>query len=194
MPAYRSEPKVASDSQTESHVALKVLVDNWRWAEVPFYLRTGKRLPSRVTEIAVQFKRAPLAMFRHTPVECMQPNWLVLRIQPREGISLQFEAKVPGPRVQLGTVKMDFCYAEYFGQSPSTGYETLLYDCMIGDATLFHRADIVEAGWELVAPILEAWQDGTGAPVSEYAAGTWGPADADALLLRDGRAWHDPLA
>ena len=171
-----------------------MLIDNWRWAEVPFYLRTGKRLPSRVTEIAIQFKRAPLAMFRHTPVECMQPNWLVLRIQPREGISLQFEAKVPGPRVQLGTVKMDFCYAEYFGQSPSTGYETLLYDCMIGDATLFHRADIVEAGWELVAPILAAWRDGSGAPLSEYASGTWGPADADGLLLRDGRAWHDPLA
>ena len=192
LPAYRTEPKVASDSQTESYVALKVLVDNWRWAEVPFYLRTGKRLPSRVTEIAIQFKRAPLALFRETPVECIQPNWLVLRIQPREGISLQFEAKVPGPRVKLGTVKMDFCYAEYFGQSPSTGYETLLYDCMVGDATLFHRADIVEAGWEIVAPVLDAWQAGA-APVSEYAAGSWGPADADALLLRDGRAWHDPL-
>jgi len=114
-------------------------------------------------------------------------------VQPREGISLQFEAKVPGPRVQLGTVKMDFCYADYFGQSPSTGYETLLYDCMVGDATLFHRADIVEAGWKIVAPVLDAWQVGA-APVSEYAAGSWGPADADALLVRDGRAWHDPLA
>jgi len=194
VPAYRSEPKVASDSRTESFVALKVSIDNWRWAEVPFYLRTGKRLPSRVTEIAIQFKRAPLALFRHTPVECMQPNWLVLRIQPREGISLQFEAKVPGPRVQLGTVKMDFCYADYFGQSPSTGYETLLYDCMIGDATLFHRADIVEAGWELVGPVLDAWQQGAGDLVSEYVAGTWGPADADGLLGRDGRAWHDPVA
>ena len=193
VPAYRTEVKVAPDSQTESYVALKVLVDNWRWAEVPFYLRTGKRQPSRVTEIAIQFKRAPLALFRETPVQCTQPNWLVLRIQPREGISLQFEAKVPGPRVQLGTVKMDFCYAEYFGQSPSTGYETLLYDCMVGDATLFHRADIVEAGWEIVAPVLNAWQAGA-VPVSEYAAGSWGPADADALLLRDGRAWHDPLA
>ena len=193
VPAYRTEPKVASDSQTESYVGQKVLVDNWRWAEVPFYLRTGKRLPSRATEIAIQFKRAPLALFRDTPVECTQPNWLVLRIQPREGISLQFEAKVPGPRVQLGTVKMDFCYADYFGQSPSTGYETLLYDCMVGDATLFHRADIVEAGWDIVAPVLHAWEAGA-APVSEYAAGSWGPADADALLLRDGRAWHDPVA
>ncbi len=193
VPAYRLEPNVAPDSQTETYVALKVLVDNWRWAEVPFYLRTGKRLPSRATEIAIQFKRAPLALFRETPLACMQPNWLVLRIQPREGIALQFEAKVPGPGVQLGTVKMDFCYAEYFGQAPSTGYETLLYDCMIGDATLFHRADIVETGWEIVAPLLNTWQTGV-APVSEYSAGSWGPADADALLLRDGRAWHDPLA
>lgn len=193
VPAYRAEPNVASDSGTESYVALKVLVDNWRWAEVPFYLRTGKRLPSRVTEIAIQFKRAPLALFRETPVECAQPNLLILRIQPREGIALQFEAKVPGPRVQLGTVKMDFCYADYFGQSPSTGYETLLYDCMTGDATLFHRADIVEVGWDIVAPVLDMWQTGV-APASAYAAGTWGPADAEALLLRDGRAWHDPLA
>jgi glucose-6-phosphate 1-dehydrogenase len=193
VPSYRTEPKVAADSQTESYVALKMLVDNWRWADVPFYLRTGKRLSSRVTEIAIQFKRAPLALFRETPAECTQPNWLVLRIQPREGIELQFEAKVPGPRVQLGTVKMDFSYTEYFGQAPSTGYETLLYDCMTGDATLFHRADIVEAGWKIVAPVLNDWQTRT-TPVSEYPAGSWGPADADALLLRDGRAWHDPLA
>jgi glucose-6-phosphate 1-dehydrogenase len=191
--AYRTEPRVSPDSQTESYVALKVLVDNWRWAEVPFYLRTGKRLASRVTEIAIQFKSAPLALFRDTPADCVQPNLLVLRIQPREGISLQFEAKVPGPRVQLGTVKMDFRYAEHFGQSPSTGYETLLYDCMIGDATLFHRADIVEAGWKIVAPVLNIWQAGA-APASEYAAGTWGPPEADALILRDGRGWHDPLA
>ena len=193
VPAYRTEPNVASDSRTESYVALKVLVDNWRWAEVPFYLRTGKRLQSRATEIAIQFKRAPLALFRDTPGECTQPNRLVLRIQPREGIALQFEAKVPGPRVQLGSVKMDFCYAEYFKQTPSTGYETLLYDCMIGDATLFHRADIVETGWDIVAPVLDRWQTDV-TPPSEYTAGSWGPADADALLLRDGRAWHDPLA
>lgn len=193
VPAYRSEPKVALLSDTETYVGLKVLIDNWRWAEVPFYLRTGKRLPSRVTEIAIQFKQPPLALFRDTPAECVQPNWLVLRIQPREGISLQFEAKVPGPRVQLGAVKMDFCYADHFGESPSTGYETLLYDCMIGDATLFHRADIVEAGWELVAPMLTSWQAG-GAPVREYQAGSWGPTQADALLERDSRAWRDPSA
>ena len=168
-------------------------MDNWRWAEVPFYLRTGKRLPSRVTEIAIQFKRAPLALFQETPVECMQPNWLVLRIQPREGIALQFEAKVPGPHLQLGTVKMDFCYADYFGHAPHTGYETLLYDCMTGDATLFHRADIVEAGWAAVAPMLTAWQEDP-SPLPAYEAGSWGPAGADALLQQDGRAWHDPLA
>lgn len=190
-PAYRAEPMVGPRSQTETYAGLKVLIDNWRWAEVPFYLRTGKRLPARVTEIAIQFKRAPLALFRDTPAECVQPNWLVLRIQPREGISLQFEAKVPGPRVQLGAVKMDFCYAEHFGESPSTGYETLLYDCMIGDATLFHRADIVEAGWELVAPVLSAWHSGR-VPLGEYAAGSWGPAEAAALIERDGRAWRDP--
>ena len=193
VPAYRVEPKVAPGSQTESYAALKVLVDNWRWAEVPFYLRTGKRLPSRVTEIAIQFKRAPLALFRETPAECTQPNWLILRIQPREEIALQFEAKVPGPRVQLGTVKMDFCYADYFGHAPSTGYETLLYDCMTGDATLFHRADIVETGWELVAPLLDTWQTGA-APIVEYPAGSWGPADADALIGRDGRTWREPIA
>ncbi|MEW6320363.1 MAG: glucose-6-phosphate dehydrogenase [Acidobacteriota bacterium] len=194
VPGYRQEPKVNPLSQTETFVALKVLIDNWRWAEVPFYLRTGKRLPTRVTEIAIQFKGAPHALFRDTPVERMHPNWLVLRLQPSEGISLQFEAKVPGPRVRLGTVKMDFSYADYFGRSPSTGYETLLYDCMIGDATLFHRADLVEAGWNLVSPIQAAWQAQAAPPVEPYFAGTWGPAAADELLRRDGRAWRVPDA
>ena len=194
LPGYRAEPKVAPDSQTESYVALKVHIDNWRWAEVPFYLRTGKRMPTRVTEIAVQFKGAPHALFRDTPADRMHPNWLVLRIQPSEGISLQFEAKVPGPRVQLGTVKMDFSYADYFGHSPSTGYETLLYDCMIGDATLFHRADVVETGWDIVRPLQSAWEHTAAAPVEPYAAGSWGPCGADALLRRDGRAWREPVA
>ena len=194
VPGYLAEPKVAPDSQTESYVALKVLIDNWRWAEVPFYLRTGKRMPTRVTEIAVQFKGAPHALFRETQMDRMHPNWLVLRIQPSEGISLQFEAKVPGPRVQLGTVKMDFSYADYFGQSPSTGYETLLYDCMIGDATLFHRADVVETGWDIVKPLQASWEHPVAAPVEPYAAGSWGPAGADALLRRDGRAWREPVA
>jgi glucose-6-phosphate 1-dehydrogenase len=191
---YLNEPKIAGDSQTESFVALKVLIDNWRWADVPFYLRTGKRLPARVTEIAIQFKGAPLALFRGVSADRMHSNWLVLRIQPSEGISLEFEAKVPGPHVQLGTVKMNFSYADYFGQSPSTGYETLLYDCMVGDATLFHRADIVEAGWDIVAPLLDAWQQPDAATVATYKAGTWGPTDASRLLSRDGRSWRDPIA
>jgi glucose-6-phosphate 1-dehydrogenase len=193
VPAYVREPMVAAGSPTETYAALKVLVDDWRWADVPFYLRTGKRLADRVTEIAIQFRHAPLALFRETPVDCVQPNWLVIRIQPREAISLQFEAKVPGPRVQLGTVKMDFCYAEHFGQAPSTGYETLLYDCMIGDATLFHRSDIVEAGWQIVEPVLDVWGESTSPPpLATYRAGSWGPTEADALLTRDGHAWREP--
>ena len=186
---YREEPGVAPDSLTETFVALKLQIENWRWADVPFYLRTGKRLAQRVTEIAVQFKRAPFVLFRDTPVECLQPNQLLLRIQPEEGIALRFEAKVPGPRVRLSTVNMDFDYSDYFGATPNTGYETLLYDAMIGDSTLFHRADSVEAGWSVVDPILDAWaasDDG----LRFYPAGSWGPPEADALLERDGRAWR----
>ena len=189
---YRREPHVAPDSATETYVALKVLVDNWRWADVPFYLRTGKRLPERVTEIAIQFKRAPLALFGRTPPDCARPNWLVMRIQPREGIALRFDAKVPGPLVRLGSVQMDFSYSDHFHQAPSTGYETLLYDCMIGDATLFHRADIVETGWQIVDPVLEAWGAAGASGLESYRAGSWGPAAADALLTREGRGWRDP--
>ncbi len=189
LPAYRAEPSVAPDSRTETFVALKLHVENWRWADVPFYLRTGKRLAERVTEIAVQFKRAPFVLFRDTPVDALEPNQLLLRIQPDEGISLRFEAKVPGPRVRLGTVKMDFDYADYFGTTPNTGYETLLYDVMIGDSTLFHRADSVEAGWSVVDPILDAWS-ASDEGLRFYPAGSWGPPEADALLRRDGRAWR----
>ena len=186
---YRQEPAVAPDSHTETFVALKLHVENWRWADVPFYLRTGKRLPQRVSEIAVQFKRAPFVLFRDTPVEALEPNQLLLRIQPEEGIALRFEAKVPGPRVRLGTVKMDFNYADYFGTTPNTGYETLLYDVMIGDSTLFHRADSVEAGWSIVDPMLDAWAAGD-EDLRFYPCGSWGPAEADALIQRDGRAWR----
>ena len=189
--AYRQEPEIARDSRTETFVALKLLVDNWRWADVPFYLRTGKRLASRATEIMVQFKRAPFVLFRDTPVECLHPNQLVLRIQPDEGIALGFEAKVPGPRVRLGTVRMDFDYADYFGAAPRTGYETLLYDAMTGDSTLFHRADIVEAGWTAVEPIRRQWAATTDG-LTSYASGSWGPPAADALLARDGREWRRP--
>ncbi len=189
--AYRDEPNVAADSRTETYVALRLLVDNWRWADVPFYLRTGKRLPARTTEVVIQFKRAPLVLFRDTPVECLQPNQLVLRIQPEEGIALRFEAKVPGPRVRLGTVRMNFDYADYFGAAPKTGYETLLYDAMTGDSTLFHRADIVEAGWSIVDPILSAWNEMDASPHT-YPSGSWGPQAADTLLAKEGREWQPP--
>ena len=190
LPAYRSEPRVASDSTTETYAALKLTIDNWRWADVPFYLRTGKRLPKRVTEVAVQFKQVPSLLFQDTSIDRLTPNFLVLRIQPDEGISFQFGAKIPGPTVRMGTVKMDFCYADYFGSTPSTGYETLLYDCMIGDATLFQRADNVELGWSVVTPILDVWGGLLTREFPNYAAGSWGPKDADKLLWRDGRQWR----
>jgi glucose-6-phosphate 1-dehydrogenase len=188
--AYRSEPKVAPDSKTETFVAMKLSIDNWRWADVPFYLRTGKMLPRRVTEVAIQFKRAPFVLFRKTPVEQLTPNRLVLHIQPDEGISLSFGAKVPGPLVRLGTVNMAFQYKDYFGSKPSTGYERLLYDCMTGDATLFQRADMVEAGWSVVAPILDVWKALPPRNFPNYAAGSWGPREADELMERDGRQWR----
>ncbi|MGH2352595.1 MAG: glucose-6-phosphate dehydrogenase [Chloroflexota bacterium] len=191
VPGYRSEPKVEPQSRTETFVALKLNIDNWRWADVPFYLRTGKRLPRHVTEIAIQFKRAPHMLFRHTAIDHLAPNRLVLHIQPDEGISLRFHAKIPGTLVRLGAVNMDFAYADYFGSTPSTGYERLLYDCMIGDATLFQRADMVEAGWDVVEPILDIWQAVPPRTFPNYAAGTWGPQEADDLLQRDGRRWRE---
>jgi glucose-6-phosphate 1-dehydrogenase len=188
--AYTQEPKVASTSRTETYVAMRLLIDNWRWAGVPFYLRTGKRLRRRVTEIAVEFKRAPFMLFRQTGVECMNPNVLVLRIQPNEGISLAFDAKVPGPFERLGTVTMDFNYAEYFKAEPSTGYETLLFDAMAGDQTLFHRMDIVEAGWTAVEPVLQAWEADRSSRIAVYAPGSDGPAEADLLIEQGGRQWR----
>lgn len=187
---YRFEPGVAPDSRTETYVALKLMIDNWRWAGVPFYLRTGKRLPLAYTEIAIQFKRAPFVLFRDTPVDHLSPNVLVLRIQPAEGIEMTFGAKVPGPAMRLGNVHMDFCYADYFGGFPGTGYESLIYDCMNGDATLFKRADNVEAGWALVEPILDVWGALPSRSFPNYPAGTWGPPEADELLRKDGRQWR----
>jgi glucose-6-phosphate 1-dehydrogenase len=189
--AYRSEPDVAPDSRTETFVAVKLLIDNWRWADVPFYLRTGKRMPVRNTQVVIQFRRAPFVLFRDTPVEHLMPNQLVLHIQPEEGISLQFAAKVPGPVMRLGTVDMNFEYQEYFGKQPSTGYERLLHDCMIGDQTLFQRADMVEAGWSVVNPMLDIWKALPPRNFPNYASGTWGPKDADELLERDGRRWRN---
>jgi glucose-6-phosphate 1-dehydrogenase len=157
---------------------------------VPFYLRTGKRTTRRTTEIAIQFKKAPFALFRDTPVDILNPNVLALQIQPDEGASLQFEAKIPGPRVELGGVRMDFRYKDHFHIEPSTGYETLVYDCMIGDAMLFNRADGVEAGWAVVQPILDLWADDKTVPIEDYAAGSPGPSLADNMLWRSGRQWR----
>jgi glucose-6-phosphate 1-dehydrogenase len=186
---YTAEARVAADSRTETFIAMRLLIDNWRWAGVPFYLRTGKRMARRWTEIAIEFKRAPFILFRQTPVECMNPNVLVLRIQPDEGISLSFDAKVPGPLERLGTVTMDFSYARYFDVEPTTGYETLLFDAMSGDQTLFHRMDIVEAGWQIVDPMLKAAKSEAG-PLATYDAGSYGPGEAELLLERDNRQWR----
>ncbi len=187
---YRAEPFVDPNSATETFVALKLTLDNWRWADVPFYIRTGKRLPKRVTEIAIQFRRAPFVLFRDTPVDTLAPNMLVMHIQPDEGISLRFGAKIPGAHVRVGGVTMDFHYNDYFGAEPSTGYERLLYDCMIGDATLFQRADMVEAGWSVVEPILDVWKALPARTFPNYAAGAWGPKEAEELMTRDGRQWR----
>jgi glucose-6-phosphate 1-dehydrogenase len=188
--AYRREPDVAPDSNTETFIACKLKIDNWRWAGVPFYLRTGKYLKRRVTEIAIRFHQAPYTLFRGTDVERMNPNWMILRIQPNEGIALEFAAKRPGPTVKLSSVSMDFAYKTFFKIEPNTGYETLIFDCMIGDATLFQRADNIEAGWRTVQPILDVWANNPPWDFPNYAAGGSGPAAADELLARDGRAWR----
>jgi len=190
VPAYRTEKNVSPVSNTETFAAIKLTFDNWRWAGVPFYLRTGKRLETRVSEIAIQFKRVPLQLFRDTPIDRLRTNRLIIHVQPDEGISLRFGAKIPGPMMRQGLVEMDFNYVDYFGSVPSTGYETLLYDCMIGDATLFQRADMVEAGWRVIDPILDVWGSQSGLSLPNYAAGTWGPKEADELLTRDGREWR----
>jgi glucose-6-phosphate 1-dehydrogenase len=190
--SYRDEPEVEPDSQTETFVALRLFVDSWRWAGVPFYLRTGKGLPSRVTEIAVQFKQAPLALFARAGVPQIEPNVLAVRVQPDEGILLRFGAKVPGQGMQIRNVNMDFRYGSSFAVDSPDAYETLLIDAMVGDASLFTRDDEVERAWEILQPILDAWREGKGGPLHFYGAGTWGPPAADELLERDGRAWRRP--
>jgi glucose-6-phosphate 1-dehydrogenase len=186
---YRKEPDVAPDSGTETYVALKLGIDNWRWAGVPFYLRTGKSLSARTTEIAVQFRQAPYSLFRDTPVERLPPNILMLRIQPDEGLSVSFSAKRPGSEIEIDGVEMDFAYRDYFAPLAAVGYETLIYDCLIGDATLFQRADTVEAAWRPVQDLLDSWTRASAKDFPNYAAGTAGPEAADRLLARDGRAW-----
>jgi glucose-6-phosphate 1-dehydrogenase len=191
---YRQEERVSPTSGTETFAAVKFLVDNWRWQGVPFYLRTGKRLPHRVTEIAVQFKRPPYLLFRDTslPGDRVPPNELVLRMQPDEGISLRFEAKQPGQAIRLQPVEMEFKYGGTLNELPFSAYETLLLDCMEGDSTLFNRADHVEEAWRVMAPILDAWKTVPPRGVMIYEAGRWGPEAADALLAHDGRAWRRP--
>ena len=192
VPGYREEKGVSAESITETYAALKLGVDNWRWAGVPFYLRTGKRLPKRTSEIAVQFRRTPHLVFRRNPETPAEPNRLILRIQPDEGISLQFGAKLPGSEPRIKLVDMDFDYHKAFGAEPPEAYERLLLDAMKGDATLFARGDWVDLSWELLEPVLQAWGKGDQRKFPNYEAGTWGPAEADTLLEREGRTWRRP--
>ena len=188
---YRHEPDVAADSPVETYVALKLGIDTWRWSGVPFYLRTGKSLSKRWTEVAIRFRCAPLSVFHKTDVSHIAPNWLILRIQPDEGLSLKFQVKKPGQTVVLAPVSMDFAYKDWFPPLTNVGYETLLYDCMIGDASLFQRADMVESSWRIVQPVLDAWAAQKPTDFPNYAAGSAGPKAADQLLANDnGRAWR----
>src|SRR5580658_2039551 len=188
-PGYREEPGVSATSRTETFVAACLLIDNWRWAGVPFYLRTGKRLAKRSTEIMIQFRCAPHIVFRDRNV---QPNRLILNIQPEEGISVSFGAKRPGTEMRIGNVDMSFSYKEGFGEASRSAYATLVNDCLRGDATLFDRGDNVEAARSLVDPILDVWSAAKSAKVPEYAAGSWGPRESELLLERDGRQWYNP--
>jgi glucose-6-phosphate 1-dehydrogenase len=187
---YCKTEDVKPGSSTETYAALKLTIDNWRWAGVPFYLRTGKALCAKRTEIAIKFKQAPFAMFRDTPVDRLSQNYLVISTEPTEGIELQFNTKVPGPTINIDGVEMKFRYKDYFKAEPSTGYETLIYDCMIGDNILFQRADSVEAGWKAVQPFLDAWKSAGARGLQTYKAGSEGPEAANALLTRDGRSWR----
>jgi len=187
---YREAPGVAPNSTAETYVAMKLAVDNWRWAGVPFYLRTGKALAKRKSYITVQFKQAPLALFRDAPVERLPPNDLTLHIQPDEGVTLRFGVKIPRPSVRIDGVDMKFNYEDAFETAPSTGYETLVYDCMTGDASLYQRADSIEAGWRVVQPILNVWKEEGARDLPIYRAGSSGPKEANRLLLRDGYRWR----
>ena len=192
VPAYRAEPEVSPESKVETYAALRLQVENWRWAGVPFYLRSGKRLASRETQISIQFRAPPLLLFREAGVERIEPNRLDLRIQPDESIAIQMKAKIPGPAIQLRNVSLAFSYRDFGEQPLATGYERLLHDCMIGDTSLFHRADMVEAAWEVASPILDLWGSLPARDFPNYPAGSWGPAAADELVARDGRRWVNP--
>jgi glucose-6-phosphate 1-dehydrogenase len=192
VPSYRDEPEVAPDSDTETFVALRLAIGSWRWAGVPFYVRTGKALATRVTEVAVQFKNPPLALFERAGAPTIDPNILAIRIQPDEGILLRFGAKVPGQGMQIRSVNMDFRYGYSFAVDSPDAYETLLLDAMVGDPSLFTRDDEVERAWQILDPILNEWASGGGGPIHFYGAGSWGPPAADELLERDDRAWRRP--
>jgi glucose-6-phosphate 1-dehydrogenase len=188
VPGYRQEDRVDPQSNTETYVALKVMIDNWRWVGVPFYLRTGKRMSVRDTEIAICFKPAPYAQFRDTDVDRVEPNFLKIQIQPDEGMWFDLQAKKPGPTLDMQTIELGFAYKDFFEMQPSTGYETLIYDCLTGDQTLFQRADNIENGWRAVQPFIDAWAKDP--RVEMYNAGEDGPSGADELLARDGRSWQ----
>ena len=189
VPGYRNEPNVSPTSATETYAALKLQVENWRWAGVPFYLRSGKRLARRDTEIMIQFRRPPLLLFEEAAIDQIEPNRLMIHVQPEEGIAIQMKAKRPGPVVQLTTVNLDFSYREFGETAAATGYERLLHDCMIGDSTLYHRADMVEAAWKVATPLLDVWHTLPPRDFPNYAAGSHGPPAADELIQRDGRKW-----
>ncbi|HXW03743.1 MAG TPA: glucose-6-phosphate dehydrogenase [Vicinamibacterales bacterium] len=190
VPGYRSEPGVAPGSMTETYAALRLQLDSWRWAGVPFYIRSGKRLPKRTTEIAIQFRRPPLEIFRRVSPTTVAPNLLIVNVQPDEGISIRFDAKLPGTRMQLAPVMMNFRYGAQFARDVPEAYETLLLDAMLGDPTLFARHDFVEASWALITPVHQAWDAERDGQMPSYEAGEWGPADADGLMARDGRRWR----
>ena len=187
---YLTSKDVKPDSTTETYAGMKLTIDNWRWAGVPFYLRTGKALGTKRTEVAIKFKQAPFAMFRGTSVDELSHNYLVISIEPTEGIALHFNTKIPGPSIRIDGVEMTFRYKDYFKAQPATGYETLIYDCMIGDNILFQRADGVEAGWRAVQPFLDAWHKAGADGLKKYKAGSEGPEEADELMSRDGRCWR----
>jgi glucose-6-phosphate 1-dehydrogenase len=191
VPGYREEEGVSPRSTTETFLALRLEVDNWRWAGVPFFVRTGKRLPHRVTEVALRYKRVPFLPLPSTAVDSIEPNEMVLRIQPDEGVELSFGAKVPGSPFQVRTVPLDFSYDEVFSESPPEAYERVLYDAMAGDATLFIRADEVEQSWRIVQPLIDAFRH-EALPLYEYPAGSWGPKEADDLIGSVGASWRKP--
>jgi glucose-6-phosphate 1-dehydrogenase len=192
VPGYRQEPDVAPDSATLTYCAIRFMIDNWRWQGVPFYLRSAKRMPRRATEIAIQFRTPPHVMFPLPEDRTLEPNVIAIRVQPEEGIGLRFEVKIPGIEVNMASVTMDFGYAEAFGGLDHDAYETLLLDCMLGEATLFTRSDEVEAAWGVVDPIVDFWSGKRPEHFPNYAAGTWGPAVADEFIAREGAKWREP--